>query len=243
MKQILFFIIANLVIINLNAQVKKGTILIEGNINYSTVNLYKSYYSNYNSYGSGYNSYGYGSSYGNQYSSRYVEAKSHSFNFSPKVGVFMSESVIVGVGVNYNYVYNKNDYTQRPMTKYKYRENVVSLNPYLTNFHKLTDKLYWSSTLNLLVGLGGSDLSVYSGDNVEIDTDIFKLEANYSLGFSYFVSDKYALVTNFGRIYFKREEMTTSPTVGEDFDNSNQSFGLDFSWNSFTVGVQFFLNR
>ncbi|MCG8432998.1 MAG: hypothetical protein MJA83_03075 [Gammaproteobacteria bacterium] len=73
----------------------------------------------------------------------------------PKVGIFVSESLLLGLGIQYEYRYSRSstslDGTQAGFSIQK--SNLILVNPHIQKYYRLADDLFFSPTLNILIGV------------------------------------------------------------------------------------------
>ncbi len=224
MKRILIAISIITISSSLNAQVQKGAILIGGSFSYS------------------------GSSDTNEFSVRNSgfindEFKRNFIAARPQIGFFTTESILLGIGLTYEYSFLKhhNSFNGIPNTPFIQKSNIIFINPYLTKFSRLVDKLYFTTSVNLLAGIGEEKF----GENGEVETNIFEFRINITPGLTYFISDKWALRSSIGQLFYnrKQEKLTTDIGLSEDPKNINNNYGLRLSFNTFTIGFQYYLNN
>ena len=177
MKTIYILLIAMFLCANGAAQLQKGTILLEGDIRFWGTDYSEEYDPYYN------------------YSLHDYNHKSSAIELNPKFGFFASESLVLGIGMSYRlekrsleYQSSSNNNTWTGERDDK--EYLFQLNPYLTKYSKLGEKIYFTSTINLYAGLGKSR-SV--NENFEKETSICELQISARPGITYFISDNWAL--------------------------------------------------
>ena len=217
---ITLFILSNIIIVN--AQIQKGTILVEGSLGYNRFSNSNEFVSNGN----------------------VVEAESISefLLLRPQIGFFSSESTLLGIGINYEH---RTREQQNPSSTNNFdfssSSNIILINPYFTKFTKLTDNFYFTTRINLLAGVG----KLESNGSSETESDIFDIRLNITPGLTYFVSNKWALTGSIGQLFYSRRQETLevdSPDVDE-LKNVNSNFGLSAGLNTFSIGFQYYLNN
>jgi hypothetical protein len=208
---------------NLHAQVQKGAILTGGSISYNGTNNKDEFSVN----------------------SGFVldEFKRNFIAVRPQIGFFRNESTLLGIGLTYehNSMEQLSSFNGSPNTPFVEKSNVIFINPYLTKFSKLTDKFYFTTTINLLAGFGKGKY----GENDELETNIFELRANVTPGLTYFISSKWALRGSIGQLFFnrKQEKIATDIGLSENPKNVDNNYGLNISFNTFSIGFQYYLNN
>lgn len=216
MKKLLFVLLASTILSTLNAQVQKDAVILGGSIIFNG-NDNSNEFSSYNANSSDY--------------------KSNFLSISPQIGYFATESLLLGIGLTFEHrdqEYQSQSYSggYNGNTD-KTRSNLFLINPYVTKYSKLNNKLYLTSTVKLQAGFG-----------TEQDTKVFELRVNATPGLTYFVSEKWALKCSIGQLYYNRKKYTPDNDNNDDDDkNIHQNYGLNLSLNTFTVGFQYILNK
>lgn len=195
--------------IALSAQGQKGMKVLEGNLSYSF-----SEQENMNTYDPQINTY-----------------KSQRLAIMPKIGWFVSKSSVVGTGIGFEY--SQQDISSLMDSKSK--EHLFSLSPYFRNYQKITEKLFFTSTIELALGIGKESR------NDDFKMDIFEISLTARPGLSYFLSNNWALKTNFGSLYYRK----TNKKVIEGHDDqqpklNDTSLGINISMESFSLGIGYY---
>jgi len=64
---------------------------------------------------------------------------------------------------------------------------------------------------------------------------------NVSPGISYFLSDKWALKTSFGSLFYRRTNAKiTEGSEGERYELKDSEFGFNFSMDSYSLGIAYY---
>lgn len=234
MKKLLIILFIGILSINLNAQIHKGAILTGGYINFQGTDdsvefpLYSSVYSDY-----------------------YLKRKTQYAAINPQIGFFATESLLLGIGLTYEY--SKHDQQNSYSNSYYSgssstfdRNNVILINPYLTKYSRLMDKLYFTTTINFLAGIGKEKSHQTNQDEYdELEANIFDLRINVTPGFTYFISEKWALSGSIGQFYYmhRREKLKTGHDLSEGLTNVENDCSVVLGFNRFTIGVQYYLNN
>ncbi len=216
MKQIFIVIITAFIVTNMNAQVKKGAKLIGGSLSFNKEDIEFEF--------------------GNKPFDKYEKL---SFSVRPQYGVFILESLLVGAGLDYKY--SDTDF------KYKYYSsqnsdyetmNGISINPFVTKFYKLSERLYFTTTLNLFMGYEFTEFE-------SSDFETYSLKIDITPGITYFISGKHAIVASVGSVYYRSSTMTKSQdnSYSDDLHNDHNSFGIDLQLNNFMLGFQYYFNK
>jgi hypothetical protein len=196
------------------AQIQKGAKLIEVNLNFSmqTEDIDQSI--------------------GSWYTKREIT----NFSSNPRMGVFVSDRLLLGVGLRYDY--QKMDYTSN--TGFNeldtYKRGVISFSPYLRHYTFIVDKLYFTIDASLNTGIGVEKYTYVNSGKSE--NDVMTFQATVSPGLNYFIGDGWILTAGMGNLYYYYSK-TTYQVVGDDPSMKTQSFGLSFNVNTFTIGVQY----
>nr|WP_319400697.1 outer membrane beta-barrel protein [uncultured Carboxylicivirga sp.] len=206
MKKQLLLVIITLIPMVIFAQGQTGIKVLEGNIGYSS--------SNDDSY--------------NDYYNQTNEYKTQRFYINPKIGWFVSESSVLGVGIGYQF----NKYESQSETKH----HLFSINPYYKNYQKITDKLFFTTTVDLALGFGKE-----SNDDDDFTENLFIYSINVRPGINYFLSEHWALKANFGSLFYQRtKEKITQGAEDHENETKSSEFGFNFNTDSFSMGVGYY---
>lgn len=167
-------------------------------------------------------------------------------SISPKIGFFTSESLLLGVGLTYQYSSFESEFPSYYLWDGNYSfvsvsetTNIFYVTPYLTKFRKIKDQLYFTTTLNLELGYGEKD----TGESTDLNESyILDFGIGLTPGITYFISDKWALKTSLGELYYKHTVETQSDR-SPDLKNINNNYGLNFRLNTFTIGFQYVMGK
>lgn len=205
------------------AQIQKGALLTGGSISYNSQENDSEGMTNYG----------------------FVKSESDNdlLALRPQIGLFVTESLLIGMGIGYEYRYRKSRTFRDGTSDFpsSRKSNSFSFNPYLQKFYKLTDNLFFSPSLNMLIGGG----NVERNENENTEGDIFEFRVNISPGLTYFVSEKWAVSTTFGQIFYNRTREDVEPASGNvgEWEFINKEYGFDLSFNSFSLGIQYYLRN
>lgn len=207
-----------------NGQLHQGAILTGGNISY------------------------YGSDRTDDYTASINAIRQYKLNtlvFSPNVGYLITESLLMGIGLTYEYEKQSAEVTRAaPYNERDVRiSNMYFVNPYLTKFSKINDKMYFTATLNVLLGFGKEDSEHLN--TVDYETDIFEYRVNLTSGLTYFISNKWAVNASIGQLFYNRERQEINiPEIEEEVGEIiNKNYGINVSFNTFLVGFKYFSNN
>jgi len=200
---------------SLMAQGHKGVSLLEGSLNFLGSNSKLKA----------------GSTEQDQYDSKRI-------SISPRIGFFTSESLLLGVGLTYQYseAYSWNgNISSISQSK---TNNMFYVNPYLTKFSQIKNKLFFTTTLNLKLGYGENAV----GESTDLNESyILDLGIGLIPGITYFISDKWALKTSLGELYYAY--IVDTPSGSPDLKYINNNYGLNFRLNTFTIGFQYVMGK
>lgn len=232
MKGLLLGIIIGLLSCNLTAQITSGSVLFSGNANYNKTKNDQNLPSN-----------------------PIVELESESFSVLPSFGFFVNNSILIGVGLkaefeSNSYLIQRTESSFNPFlpstytiqTSYKEKTRMFYFNPFFTRYNGITERLYFTTAFNLLIGSGetrGGTVQSYTSKNKE-------LSLNFTPGLTYFFSPKWAINGSIGQIYYRvRKESipNTTNTINNNNETEDEEFGVDASWNSFRIGLQYLINK
>ncbi|MEO1054388.1 MAG: hypothetical protein AAFX87_27365, partial [Bacteroidota bacterium] len=215
MRTTLITIFSLVILTNLNAQIQKGAILTGGSFSFNGDRNTEEF----SPFGSIVND----------------ELKNSFIAIRPQIGFFTNESTLIGIGLAYERssfeILNTSGGTTS--TDFTRKENAFFINPYFAKYSKLTDQLYFTTFFDFMAGLGTEKL----GENDEIENDVFELRFSVSPGLTYFVSEKWALRAQIGQLFYEWRRVEISPDNG-DRVNKDNSYGLNFNLNTFTIGFQ-----
>ncbi|MEM8898593.1 MAG: outer membrane beta-barrel protein [Bacteroidota bacterium] len=207
---------------SLMAQAEKGTMLIGGGIGFSGLNDNVEFSAGFSPFIS-------------------QEFESYSLAVRPQIGWFLNENTLLGVGLSYEYAAFEQKFTDPLFVEVQSSQtsNLVLLNPYLIKYTELTDKLYFTTTFNLLAGIGRNDFE----NDREIESNLFVVRLNISPGLTYFFSEKWALNAGIGQLFYNRiqETLQEDGGSGDEPRNVENTFGASFDFNTFTIGFQYFI--
>lgn len=172
------------------------------------------------------------------------DLKRFSTTIQPYVGIFLSEKWQIGGGLAFNYSAT-NTITYFPFADggHYRRDNresthIYSIDLFATRYIRLTEKLFFTATLDIS---GGKENSLYEREGYDdLDYKSTLLGIDLSPGLTYFFSDRWAAVTNFGRVFadFRwRKDSDPYPA------STVSSFGVNMKANTFSIGVQYYLNN
>jgi hypothetical protein len=210
-------------------QIQKGAIVFSGGGSYNSAD--QSYYIyRYNNSGS--------------LEAKSVSDRSSFITIQPSVGLFVSPSFMVGAGLGFEYqgakYFNINP-VSGAIDPGKRNRGIVSLNVFFKKYIPLKDKFYFNAALSISGGLGAAK---YSTSDTDLRNPIFSARANLSPGFTYFISNKWAITSGFGQLYYNyTAEKLDQDDVQEDLKNKTNQWGLSFQLNTFSIGVQYFLRN
>ena len=215
MKRLIFTILIAIACIPLiTAQVKQGTILIDGSLDIAHS---KTDYSN--------------SFVGSQGTTKYT-----TLAFSPSAGYFIRPSWVVGAGVSYQYTHELNqDQLNTPSSKTT--SHAIFLTPYIKKYSRFLNKLYLTSALQLSGGLRETESTPGSNDSKSSSLSI-----TLRAGLAYFLSSRWGVSTSIASLGYSHDR--TKPTNGSLIsDSDNNSFYLNLDINTFNFGVQYYLRN
>lgn len=205
-KQLIIFILAIFPIV-VSGQVKKGAKVLEGDLSFSSSTNQDFYY--YDIY----------------------EYKRQGFAIRPKIGWFVSNASVLGIGIGFEYNKLEGSGSLPSISK----DNLYSFSPYYRNYQKITDRLFFTTTIDLSLGFGNEK----QDEDTKLDIKTFSLVV--APGLNYFVSDKWAMKMNFGSLYYtKRNSKIIEGFGDEEPELENEDFGINFSMDSFSLGVGYY---
>lgn len=172
------------------------------------------------------------------------ETESDFLAIRPEAGIFVSQSLLLGLGIQYEYRYSRNMSTSNdvPGNPSSQKRNLVLVKPYMQKYYKLADNFYFSPSLSVFIGGGTGESNGFLDDR---ERDIFTLRANITPGLTYFISEKWGVTATFGEIFYnrEREELEQGPNNPETREDIFEMYGLNFRFDTFNIGVQYFLRN
>lgn len=224
MKQILLTVTIITLYSQTSAQIQKGAKLLEGVISFNSRRTTGDFISN-------------GSFVNNN-----VNSKTTSFSLQPKIGFFTSETFLVGIGAAYEYSHFKATSPVVPSYISLQKKNLYFLNPYVRKYFLLKENLFFTISLNLLIGRGREEYNWMGGVT---NFDVVEWRTNITPGLTYFVSDQWAVTANFGQLFYNYRKETLDSDVGMDgeFADIEKDFGASFQFNTFGIGIQYYLRN
>ncbi|MFY9307958.1 MAG: hypothetical protein WAQ28_02795 [Bacteroidia bacterium] len=177
-----------------------------------------------------------------------------SFGITPGFGYFISDKMAIGLSAGYSYSYNGSSYKPSGSSSYTQinstRGNWVSANPYVRYYLTLGEKAALFSQLNASYSHGfmNKDFVYDDGMNEQIEKNkISSLRLGISLvpGFSYFLSDKFALETTIGNVAYEWTKNTGVPiqtvNAANTYITTHSRLGLNFSTSTINIGFRYFI--
>jgi hypothetical protein len=160
------------------------------------------------------------------------ETKTQYLTINPKMGWFITNSSVLGMGIGFEY--NKTD--REGYFSYKNKEQIFSFAPYFRNYQKITAKLYYTTTINLSLGFGKTNID----DSYK--ANITNISLFIQPGLSYFIAEKWALKANFGSIYYSNDriKITEGLSPNEDSTLKDETAGISFNMDSFSLGLGYY---
>lgn len=220
MKILILTLAALTIVIASSAQINKGAILVEGSMSFDI--------SEADVDGSGTNS--------------GTIQETTQFAFRPQIGFFTSQSWQLGVGLGYNFNQSTID-DPLDFADVKMTSNIFSINSYIRKYISINDKLFLTITGNVGYGFGKSKRD-YQDDTYNTDTeaDNYNIQVSIGPGLSYFVSNRWAITATFGQLYYFYNKIKVDDSF-DSYESTNNNYGLSFRFNTFGVGVQYFLRN
>ena len=229
-KVILILLLAAGIGLNVSAQVQKGAMLVGGMVGFSHSNRDSDSFSD-------------DQITGNQ------SYKSSNFNITPRFGYFVGNTFELGIGAGYIFKKEElsgvNDNSSYYSLESKMR--IFKINPYLSKYFKISENFYITGTFNMIAGFGKENrknISSNTPDERKEDYKLFEMDINITPGITYFINKNWALSGNIGQIYYKWSKKDLLDTDMEDKPkNTYSGFGINMSFNTFAVGIQYYLNN
>lgn len=218
-KLILLLIVSISSLHHLQAQIQKGTILLEGDVSFNNTRVKHDPE--------------------NDLVGAKTTQESKYFSVTKKAGYFLNESFLVGLGLGYTYTSTSYDQSLNEDITAMSRTttNLYSITPYIKKFIKLNDKLFFTITGNSSVAFGDR----YYSNSAFRSSDLTTLNINITPSFTYFVSKHWALTTGLGQLFYSytREKFASDNDNGQT--SANRNFGASLQLNTFYIGIQYFL--
>lgn len=229
-KMILILLFAAGIGLNVSAQVQKGAMLLGGMVGFTHYNNDKDSFSN------------------DQITGNH-NSKSSIFTIIPRFGYFVGNTFELGIGAGYSYRKSESS-MENDNSSYGYsqedKEKKFKINPYLSKYFKISEKFYITGTFNLIAGFGKYN-SIFTPSDSSNERDeeynLFDLDINVTPGITYFINKNWALSGNIGQIYYSWSKKVLDTDVEDKPNDSFSGFGFDMSFNTFAVGIQYYLNN
>jgi|GEM_PF-6879666 len=176
-----------------------------------------------------------------------TETERSQFNFTiqPSIGTFISETLMLGTSIGYTrYDIKSTSVGENVIGGESVSRNITneySFSPFIRKYSKLSDKLYFTSQFRYSVGVGKR----INGEDKDRKQNTFSTGARITPGLSFFMNEKWALTASIGSIFLTH----TSIKDGKDNNSNNRDktsstvFGASAAANTFSTGLQFFINR
>lgn len=161
-----------------------------------------------------------------------------SLSVNPRAGRFINENTAIGLGVNYQFYYSGSQLVVNNSANgrgFSHSYHILSLNPHLTKFYPLIDKLYLTTDLNLSAGAGRSDLG---GNSYNLIT----FGIRFTPGISYFMNDKWLLNVGLGDAHYDWTRETLAEGVSDEGRRIRHNYGVRFRLSRLYLGLQYFIN-
>jgi hypothetical protein len=227
---ILVLIVLFGITLNSSAQIQKGAMLIGGNVSFNVQEINHEFWP----------------------MSKILDNNSDKITFfsaTPQYGIFINESTLIGMGIFYEYSKNEEKYID-PISFGEeediYKSNLVFINPHIKKIFKVKENFFVTTNLNFLIGFGKIKIeSHYWPDKGEIEINLFEYRLNVSPGLTYFLNEKWALNANIGQLFYSHQKETPDNYTGfsEQPKNIHKDFGLSFKFNTFSIGIQYYLRN
>lgn len=207
-----------------HAQIQEGAVLLEGSLSYSSQTEEEENMDNYDKF----------------------TAETKDFIFRPSAGFMVSRTVMLGIRLGYEHsksaVEFEDYYANGDETT---TMNLISVGPYLKTFLPLNEKLYFTITGSVNFGFGTQTTVDHEFNDEETEADLDRFRTEVSPGLSYFVSPRWALTASFGQLYYAKEKFKIESSIdgGEDSTQEFSDGGLSLNVNTFSIGVQYFINN
>jgi hypothetical protein len=174
-----------------------------------------------------------------------VSGRQKSINSSihPATGVFLSENWQVGGGFEYSHSSNTYYYSYYSggdliESWQKQKSDLYLINVFVTRYIQIKNGLYFNISCDINAGTGKVN---YYAENFEDRTyDRFVVGINIYPGLTYFLSNRWGITASMGELYAKRQT-----TNNEDLDQDAKivTAGFSLKANTFSIGVQYYLNN
>jgi hypothetical protein len=157
-------------------------------------------------------------------------------SFSPRIGVFTSDRLLVGGGLSYQFSRQESQYISGG--QYTNTMNQYGINIFVREFFPLGEKVFVTASGILSLEKGKQEAK---GETSTSESDIFQYGVSVVPGLTYFLNDRWALTATLGSLYYKFTE--TEYCGAFDGKENTTDYGLSLNFNTFTVGVQYFIKK
>ncbi|NND93370.1 MAG: hypothetical protein HKN45_00780 [Flavobacteriales bacterium] len=204
--------------ISIQAQIQKGAILFRGNFNF--------YISEFES---------------EQINSTITSENTGSttnFIASPGAGLFVSTSDLIGAQLVYDFRFWKTE----SLSEMRRSEQVFSLGPYYSRYDKIGESLYLVNTLETGIGIGTTKNK--EDGTVSSEGELLEIGVAVRTGINYFLNDQFAISAGIGVLSYEwKESKSKNSTSNSENINRSSRFGLSTKFNTFSLGIQYFLHN
>jgi hypothetical protein len=170
----------------------------------------------------------------NDYFSKYF-----SLEINPKAGVFISDKSVIGLALGFS---NSSQKWNEGSDETKQSASVISFGPYYRHYFPISEKVSFFLDGNAKYNTGKSTNSSNALLTNESKYKNNGFNISVAPGFNYFVSNRWGLVVSFGSLFYgsSTSKLKDSPN---DQSSTYKGGGLNLSFSSFSLGLNYFITR
>lgn len=167
-------------------------------------------------------------------------SKTTSYNFSPLMGLFVSDRTVVGLTLDIHSF--KNETTNLGGSEFNYKSSGFGFGPFVRRYFPVKEwvAFYGQAGMNYRFGEIKQTFSNSPNQNSERSTNDFNLSG--TLGLAFFPTSWMSV--DLSMIPISYSHSVNDNEVGSSYpDQNTNSFNFNLSSQSFYVGAHFFLNK
>jgi hypothetical protein len=224
MKKTTLTLVATLLAVLTHAQAQNGGILLESSLTYSLLKEQ------------------------DDDDSESSTIKTSLVRLKPLAGKFITPSTLVGVGLEIEHSSTKTTIEgSMYSSEWKSPSIYYGVSPFIRKYVPLNDNLFFMATGAVSLGRGKYANHYYDdqdGNRHKVYTTRKVIGGEISPGFSYFISNRWAVSAVFGKLYYVHEKRTRESTPLENESASSYAkLGWSLDLNSFSLGLQYLIGK
>lgn len=170
------------------------------------------------------------------------EFKTRTISFIPQMGFFLSDAISVGGRIGYTNEKVKQRGSSpgnNIIVDNETNTSLFQIGPYI-RFHKsVNDQMLLFLQGDTKFGFGKTE---FGKNDPTVDEGVFEFEIGVRPGFLFMASEKLGIESSIGFLgYSLRRTKLKDSTLDPTPINKDQDFGLDLNFNTFQIGIQYYL--